>query len=422
MKKRLVLAAVAAITASFGIAGVGLMGVTAQSSKQLEFYTTNLTPFGDFFNPLVERYQRANPGNSLKWTDLPANTIQQKILAGVAAGNPADAVQINAAQTIELAQQGALLPLNDLLDAKTIALYQKTSLAPFSFEGKLYALPDYATPRVIAYNSDLLKKAGIEPGSLPKTIPGLIDLGKKIKDKTGVYGYWPLIDGINIVQVFQESGLPILNDKRNRAVFNSADHIELLQTYMDLRKKDYFPEDVMRKGFAGSYELYSAGKLGVMVIGSSFITRLEKDNNAIYKATIIGQRPVDPLGNVLQASTFAYAVPKGVKDPKAAAMLAHYLTNDDTQLAFSKRTGTTFPTTVKAARDPFFTTPGPSLIDTARIAAARTMRYGRDLTVGVPNASVLNKAVKDNIEAAIFGQKSAKAALDDAVKIWNANL
>jgi putative chitobiose transport system substrate-binding protein len=417
MKKHILLAAVVAL------ATAGLTLTTqAQTGKQLEFYTTSLTPFADFFNPLVERYQKANAGSTLKWTDLPSSTIQQKILAGVAAGNPADAVQINAAQTIDLAQQGALLPLNDLLDAKLIAMYQKASLAPFTFDGKLYALPDYATPRVIAYNTEILKKAGIDPASLPKTIPGLIDLGKKIKDKTGIYGFWPLIDGINIIQVFQEAGLPILSPKRDKAVFNSPEHIELLQQYVDLRKKDYFPEDVMRKGFAGSYELYSAGKLGVMIIGSSFITRLEKDNNAIYKATLIGQRPVDPLGNVLQASTFAYAVPKGVKDPKAAAALANFLTNDETQLAFSKRTGTTFPTTIKAAQDKFFTTAGPSLIDAARIAAAKTMRYGRDLTISAPNSSVLNKAVKDNMEAAIFGQKSAKDALNDAVKVWNANL
>jgi putative chitobiose transport system substrate-binding protein len=44
------------------------------------------------------------------------------------------------------------------------------------------------------------------------------------------------------------------------------------------------------------------------------------------------------------------------------------------------------------------------------------------LNVPVPNASELNKSFKDNIEAAIFGQKSAKQALDDIVKVWNANL
>ncbi|MFX5142190.1 hypothetical protein ABTC48_21140, partial [Acinetobacter baumannii] len=71
---------------------------------------------------------------------------------------------------------------------------------------------------------------------------------------------------------------------------------------------------------------------------------------------------------------------------------------------------------------PFFRAGGSTVNDLARLAAAKTMRYGRDLTVPVPNAAELNKAFKDNIEAAIFGQKSAKQALDDIVKVWNANL
>ncbi len=419
MKKALSITTALAVTGAAITIGA-LTGVSAQN-RQLEFVTTSLQPFADFFNPLVEKYQGANAGSALKWTDLPQAAIQQKVLAGVAAGNPPDAVQMNSTQILELSQQGAVLPLNDLLDAKTIALYQKSALGAFTFDGKLYGLPDYATTRVIAYNTEILKKAGLNPDNLPKTIPGVLEWAKIIKDKAGVYGISPLISGIDFMKTFQEAGLPILNDKRNKAVFNSPEHIALLQQYVDLRKKDYFPEDAMRRGFTAAYELYSAGKLGIIIIGPTFMPRLEKDNNAVWKLTKVAPHPVG-LGNVVQASTFAYAVPKGVKDPKASAALAAWLTNDDQQLAFAKRTTTTFPTTIKAAKDGFFTKGGDSINDQARLAAAKTISKGRDLNVPVPNASELNKAFKDNIEAAIFGQKTAKQALDDIVKVWNANL
>ena len=389
-------------------------------NKSLEFVTTSLQPFADFFNPLVDSYQKTT-GNALKWTDLPQNAIQQKVLAGVAAGNPPDAVQMNSTQILELSQQGALLPMNDLLDAKTLALYQKTALGAFTFEGKVYGLPDYASSRIIAYNTDILKKAGLNPDNLPKTIPGVIEWAKAIKDKAGVYGFAPLIANVDFLKSFQEAGLPILSADRKKAVFNGPEHVALLQQFVDLRKKDYFPEDVMRRGFTAAYELYSAGKLGILFVGPQFMPRLEKDNNAVWKVTKVAPHPVG-LGGVVQASTFAYAVPKGVKDAKASAQLAAWLTNDANQLAFSKRTGTTFPTTVKAARDPFFRTGGETVNDQARVMAAKTMTRGRDLTVPVPNASELNKAFKDNVEAAIFGQKTAKQALDDIVKVWNANL
>ncbi len=339
----------------------------------------------------------------------------------MAAGNPPDTAQMNSTQILELSQQGALLPLNDLLDAKTIALYQKSALGAFTFDGKLYGLPDYASTRIVAFNTEILQKAGLDADAPPRTMAGIIAWAKTIKDKAGVYGFAPLIANVDFQKVFLEQGLPLLNDKRDKAIFNGPAYVALLQQYVDLRKKDYFPEDVMRRGFTAAYELYSAGKLGIIVIGPQFMPRLEKDNNAVWKLTKVAPHPLS-AGQVVNASTFAYAVPKGVKDPKAAAALAAWLTNDEQQLAFSKRTGTTFPTTIKAARDPFLSSGGESVNDKARAAAAKTMRNGRDLTVPVPNASELNKSFKDNIEAAIYGQKTAKQALDDIVKVWNANL
>ena len=412
MKKRLV---------AIGLAiALGAVGVVAQQQAQLEFVTTSLAPtFNDFFNPLVERANKQF--GSVKWTDLPQNAIQQRILAGVAAGNPPEAVQLNSTQILELAQQGALLPLNDLITPAQLKLYQEKALAPFTYEGKVYALPDYASTRIVAFNTDILKKAGLDASNPPRTFPGIIEWAKIIKEKAGVYGFAPLIANVDFLKTFQEAGLPIFSSDRKKAVFNSPAHVALLQQYIDLRKRDYFPEDVMRRGFTAAYELYTAGRLGILIVGPQFMPRLERDNNAIWKVTVVAPHPLS-AGQVVQASTFAYGIPKGARDPKRAAELVLWLTNDENQLAFSKRTGTTFPTTVKAATDPFFTSGGATVNDQARLMAARTMRYGRDLTIPVPNAADLNKAFKDNLEAAIFGQKSAKQALDDIVKVWNAAL
>jgi putative chitobiose transport system substrate-binding protein len=405
-----------------GAAALSVSQVGAQQKVQLEFVTTSLQPFADFFNPLVEKYNTANPSQNLKWTDLPQAAIQQKILTGIAAGNSPDAVQMNSTQIIELAQQGALKPLNDLLDKKTFDLYQKSALSAFTFEGKIYGLPDYASPRIVLFNTDLLKKAGLNPASLPRTQGGIIEWAKQIREKTGAFGFSPLIDSANILKVFQEEGLPVLSADRKKAVFNSTAHVGLLQKYMNLRKADVFPEDTM-KGIGAAFNLYTAGKLGICIVGVTFVPRLEKDANAIYKVSAVGPSPI-AAGQVVQASTFAYAVPTGTKDPKASAALAAWLTNDANQLAFAKRAGTIFPTTIKASRDPYFSSGKGSanLTDQGRYVGSVTMRNAAELTPVTPNAATLNKAVKDNIEAAIFGQKTAKQALDDIVAVWNANL
>jgi putative chitobiose transport system substrate-binding protein len=405
-----------------GVAGLSVSQVGAQEKAQMEFVTTSLTPFADFFNPLVAKYNTNNPSQNLKWTDLPQAAIQQKVLSGVAAGNPPNAVQMNSTQILELAQQGALENLSPLLDAKTLSVYQKQALAAFTFEGKVYGLPDYATPRIILFNRDILKKAGLDGQELPRTQGGVIAWAKIIAEKAGVFGFSPLIANADMLKVFQEEGLPIFSSDRKKAVFNSPAHVALLQRYMDLRKANVFSEESM-KGIGASYNLYTAGKLGMCIIGISFVPRLANDSPAIFKVSALGPNPI-AAGQVTQASTFAYAVPSGTKNPKASAALAAWLTNDENQLGFAKRVGSIFPTTVKAARDPYFTNGKNSsnLVDQARFVSAQTMKSGKELTPVVPNASTLNKAIKDNVEAAIFGQKTAKAALDAAVAIWNANL
>ena len=410
------------VAVAAGITGLSLSQVGAQQKAQLEFVTTSLQPFADYFNPLTERYNTGNPAQNLKWTDLPQAAIQQKVLTGIASGNSPDAVQMNNTQILELAQQGALQPLNTLLDKKVLDVYQKSALAAFTFDGKVYGLPDYASPRIVLFNTEILKKAGLDPTNLPRTQGGIIAWAKTIAEKTDAFGFSPLIDSANLLKVFAEEGLPVLSNDRKKAVFNSPAHVALLNRYITLRKADVFPEDTMT-GIGAAFNLYTAGKLGICVVGITFIPRLEKDAINIFKTTVLGPSPI-AAGQVVQASTFAYAVPTGTKDPKASAALAAWLTNDAQQLAFAKRVGTVFPTTIKAARDPYFSSGKGSsnLTDLGRFMGSVTMRNAKELTPIVPNASTLNKAVKDNVEAAIFGQKTAKEALDAMVAVWNANL
>ena len=65
---------------------------------------------------------------------------------------------------------------------------------------------------------------------------------------------------------------------------------------------------------------------------------------------------------------------------------------------------------------------GAGAVDAGRLVSSQELKKAQDLTVVVPDSSKLFKAFKDNIEAAMAGNKSAKQALDDIVKVWNASL
>ncbi len=337
---------------------LGLSSAGAQKTT-LEFWTISLAPlFNDEMNRLAAAFEKDNPTVDLKWVDVPATAIEQKLLAAVAAGRPPTVVNLSSDMTVKMVQQGALEALS-LSDAQK-KLYFASPLSTFTFENKVYGTPWYWAPKVVAYNTDIFKKAGLDPSKPPLTIQSMVAAAKQIKDKTGMYGFMPNVNGTGLLYLFQEAGLPILSADKSRAVFNSDKHVQLLQTYVDLYKKDYIPEDTMRRGYVGATELYSAGKLAMLITGPQFILRVANDNKAVYNLTKVAPYPINLAGNVIHTPLMGMVVPKGVKDKELAQKLALFLTNDVNQLAFSRVTQTTFPSTVKASKDAYFKGAAPT--------------------------------------------------------------
>ena len=398
------------------------LGSAAAQKTQLEFWTISLAPlFNDEMNRLATEFEKQNPGTQVKWVDVPINAMEQKLLAAVAAGRPPSAVNLNADMVVKLQEQGALEPLESA-GQKTLGTYFKGALSTFTFGNKVYGLPWYWSPKVVAYNTDIFKKAGLDPNNPPRTIQTLMAAAKQIKDKTGLYGFVPNINNLGLLYMFQEAGLPILTKDGKKAAFNSPEHVRLLQQYVDLYKKGYIPEDTMRRGFVAATELYGAGKLGMLITGPQFILRVQNDNKDVYNLTKVAPYPIDLGGNVIHTPLMAMTVPKGAANKELSLKLATFITNDANQLAFSKVTKTTFPSTVKASQDAYFKKADESAVEQGRLQASKELKKAQDLTVVVPDASKLFKAFKDNIEAAMAGTKTAKQALDDAAKVWNASL
>lgn len=389
----------------------------------LEFWTISLQPFfTDYVNGMINDYQRANPGVQIKWVDIQMQAIEQKLLAAIAGGVPPDVVNLNVEFTVRIAEKGALLDLDAAVPAAERAKYFEGLWAGGRFRGRNYGIPWYIAPPVLFLNSDLFKKAGLDALNPPESEDEMVDAARRIKDRTKDYGFMPLIDGTRLMHRFRENGLPMLSEDGKRAVFNSPAHVAYLEKYVDLFKKDYFPDDTLRRGFSGAVERYSAGQLGMLLVGPQFLLRIKESNPEIYARTFVAPYPMG-RGKVIHAGLMALAVPKASKHQQEAVRFALYVTNDENQLEFSKLPGTViFPSTKKAAADPFFKQKGAGPEWKARAIAADELKFGRDLTVVVPNQSELYKIFREAVESAFFGKMSPKEALDWAVREWNARL
>ena len=407
------------------VALVLIMTVTGAAGPQttLEFWTISLQPFfTDYVNRMISDYQRANPGVQIKWVDVQMQAIEQKLLAAIAGGVPPDVVNLNVEFTVRIAEKGALLDLDAAVPAAERAKYFDGLWAGGRFRGRSYGIPWYIAPPVLFFNSDLFKKAGLDALNPPESEDEMIEAARLIKDRTKDYGFMPLIDGTRLMHRFRENGLPMLSEDGKRAVFNSPAHVAYLERYVDLFKKDYFPDDTLRRGFTGAVERYSAGQLGMLLVGPQFLLRIKESNPEIYAKTFVAPYPMG-RGKVIHAGLMALTVPRASKHQQEAVKFALYVTNDENQLEFAKLPGTViFPSTKKAAADPFFKQKGAGPEWKARSIAADELKFGRDLTVVVSNQSELYKIFREAVESAFFGKMSPKEALDWAVREWNARL
>ena len=79
----------------------------------LTFWTISLSPsYDDYINSLVEQYEAAHPDIELQWVDLPQSASRQKLMAGIAAGQPPDLVNTSTEFALTLAQNGAVTSLD----------------------------------------------------------------------------------------------------------------------------------------------------------------------------------------------------------------------------------------------------------------------------------------------------------------------
>jgi len=393
----------------------------AAQPVRIEFWTISLQPFfTDYINGLIDTYGQTNPGVKVHWIDVQFQAIEQKLLAAIAGGVAPDVVNLNVEFTTRIAEKGALANLEPLVPANTRVKYFEGFWTSAQFRGRSYGLPWYVAPAVIVYNVDLFKRAGLNPQAPPANEEGMIAAARQLKDRGHVYGFMPLVDGVSILYRYLEQGLPILSANGKRAVFNSPAHVAYLQRYVELFQKDYFPEDTLRRGFLGAVERYSAGQLGMLIVGPQFLLRVKASNPEIYAQSAVAPYPLGK-GRVIHTPLMVLTVPKASQHHREAANFALYVTNDANQLAFSKRV-VIFPSTKAAAADAFFKTPGKGPESLARRIAADELKFGRDLTVVISNEGELFKIFREAIERAFFGKMAPREALDWAVREWNARL
>jgi len=140
----------------------------------------------------IQEFERRHPHIRVKNLMMGTGGMSaQKLMTSIAGNVPPDLVRQDRFTIGDWASREAFRPLDDLLaspeanapgDAERIdpAEYYPACWTEAVYQGKVYAIPDSTDDRLLYWNKDLYRKAGLDPERPPRTWEELLDYTQKL--------------------------------------------------------------------------------------------------------------------------------------------------------------------------------------------------------------------------------------------------
>ncbi|UCH35590.1 MAG: ABC transporter substrate-binding protein [Armatimonadota bacterium] len=322
------LAAVAAVLLWMGLAAVG--GPAGQSNDgriEITYWARHTGHEYEADRALAEEYNRSQ--DRVRVRPLPIGYNLEKIVTGIVTGTPPDVMTISDDMLLELAWQGAFMPLEELLAERGIRQqdYFASCWRAGHVNGRLYALAVTSDSYLLLYNKGAFREAGLDPERPPRTLAELDDYA----DRLTKYGPNGEIERMGFVPWIMWDHSTMYGwlfggewyDAASRRV--TPTHPAILRSFEWQRKyaRKYDINKIMsfQQGFGSYFSAMSpfyAGKVAMIVEGEWQVTFTKKYAPKLdWGATPV---PPPPGGRIASSGGMVlFAIPVGSRRPEAAA-------------------------------------------------------------------------------------------------------
>ena len=378
--------------------------------------------FTDYFNKLIATFEAENKGVKVRWVDVPWAAMQNKILTAVSAKTAPDVVNLNPSFASQLASRNAWLDLDTRVPEAVQKQYLPNIWKDSTLNNKSFGIPWYLTSRVTIYNKDLLNKAGVSKP--PATYAELKQVAKQIKDKTGKYAFFTTLvpeDSGEVLESFVQMGVDLV-DAQGKAAFNTPKGKAAFQYWVDFYKQGLMPKEALTQGHRHAIELYQAGDTALLATGAEFMETIAKNAPTIAQVSAAAPQITGETGKK-NVAVMNLVIPRDTGKPDIALKFALFVTNTENQLAFAKAANV-LPSTLEALQEykRSLSADGKALpVEQARDISATQMQDAQVLIPTMKDINKLQKAIYENLQAAILDEKTVDQAVADAEKEWNSS-
>ncbi len=394
------------------------------TSPELEFWTMQLQPqFTPYFTELISRFDSSNQEVKVRWVDVPWEAMESKILTAVSAKTAPDVVNLNPNFASQLATRNAWLNLNEKVPPEVRQQYLPKIWQASTINDTSFGIPWYLTTRITIYNQDLLKKAGIkEP---PGTYAELAEFATKIKEKTGKYATFVTFvpgDSGEVLESLVQMGVQLV-DAQGKATFNTPAGIKAFQYWVDLYQKGLLPPEVLTQGHRHAIDLYQSGESALLSSGAEFLKSIGNNAPTIAKVSATAPQITGKTGKK-NVAVMNLIIPRDTDKADEAVKFALFVTNTENQLAFAKAANV-LPSTIEGVQQYIQqleqeTASNP--LAQARQVSASQLQDAEVLVPAMKNLNQLQKAIYENLQAAMLQEKTVERALKDAADAWNSTV
>lgn len=274
---------------------VALMSTTAFAQDKVISFRFN-DPDTTGVEAAIAEYEKMNPGIEIDFQQLSWGEARQQYLREFAVGGGPDVVHIAFVWPKDLGRSGALLPLNDLINAKGLHAGIDDFVAHDLAldDGTQYAVPWSTDTWGMVYRTDILEEAGIT--ELPTTWVELLDASRQIKEKTGKIGFATPLGSASTNTIWflanfywwsNNVGLIVEDGSGGYKVGVTASDIAEAMTYY----KTYLEEELVPAGYLGLSSWFDPVIIEGLADGEIAIGIMPPPNSRAAVASYVSKNP-----------------------------------------------------------------------------------------------------------------------------------
>jgi multiple sugar transport system substrate-binding protein len=369
----------------------------------------NVITFWQFWDlaviePIVEEFERQNPGIQVEVEQLTWKSGLEKIQAAVASGTQPDLCELGSTWLPRFSYEGVLD------DVTPVYMAERDSFLMWDsglYDGRAYGLPWVQGTRVLFVNRELFRRAGLDPDHPPDTWDELLDAAQKISALgTGIYGFGQNIGERYVLykkfMAFAWGNGGDVFDESGNVVVNSPEMIEALEFYLKLS-----PFSLQEKQEVLD-QYFKTGRLGMQVSGAWNIKNYKLEApNLDYTVALVPRPGPDRGAHASFAGAEMLVVFKASRNRDAALGLARFLQSYPQAKALSLATGSVFPASVRAIDDPAFTADPRVKVFIEQAFTSRT-------PPSHPGWMEMEEVIDRAVEESLYGRRAPRWCLDDA--------